>query len=459
MATIIQQNLFSWEEVERSSDLTRLSIVLETLPDEGIIQELERHRGKGRNTYPVRPCWNLLLAGIVFQHPTVESLLRELRRNGELRSVCGFNLVHGTEAAPTPSAMSRFLKNVMRNRGLIQQMFDELVEELQKLIPDFGQHLAFDGKQLESYSTGRRRRDTNAASDADADWGKKQYHGVDQQGKPWSTIKSWFGYQLHLIVDARYELPVAFEVMRASCSEATRLVPMVQQLAKRHPSLIKECSDLSADRGLDSGAINTTLWEGFKIKPVIDCRAMWKLEHGVGAQSTRMLRSEGWDNVTYTERGKVCCVCPVTGTEHSMAFRGFEASRNQLGYRCPAAAYGWQCQGREQCELAALGRLSQHGRIVRVSLDQDRRVFTPIPRDTPSWRRLYALRSSVERINARVDRDFGFERHTIRGRKKMETRMGLALVVMLAMAVGFARLGQMEALRSLVTSPRRKRAA
>jgi len=40
----------------------------------------------------------------------------------------------------------------------------------------------------------------------------------------------WFGYQLHLIVDADHELPLAFEVKRASTSEATRLLPMLKDL-------------------------------------------------------------------------------------------------------------------------------------------------------------------------------------------------------------------------------------
>jgi len=27
----------------------------------------------------------------------------------------------------------------------------------------------------------------------------------------WEMVKSWFSYKLHLMVDARYELPLAFE--------------------------------------------------------------------------------------------------------------------------------------------------------------------------------------------------------------------------------------------------------
>jgi hypothetical protein len=44
----------------------------------------------------------------------------------------------------------------------------------------------------------------------------------------------------------------------------------------------------------------------------------------------------------------------------------------------------------------------------------------------------------------------GFENHTTRGKRKMTMRMSLALIVMLAMALGRIRIGQHEQMRSLV---------
>jgi hypothetical protein len=61
------------------------------LPDERLMKRLEVNRGRGRDDYPIRPLWNALIAGIVFNHPTVAPLIRELRRNAELRQLCGFD--------------------------------------------------------------------------------------------------------------------------------------------------------------------------------------------------------------------------------------------------------------------------------------------------------------------------------------------------------------------------------
>lgn len=92
MAT--QTNLpFSWDEADSISDLNRLRLVLDALPDCDIISALEQMRANGRNDYPVAAMWRALVAGIVFGHPSIESLIRELNRNSTLLCVYGFNPV------------------------------------------------------------------------------------------------------------------------------------------------------------------------------------------------------------------------------------------------------------------------------------------------------------------------------------------------------------------------------
>ncbi len=53
-------------------------------------------------------------------------------------------------------------------------------------------------------------------------------------------------------------------------------------------------------------------------------------------------------------------------------------------------------------------------------------------------------------VNSRLDTSFGFENHTIRRLEKMKLRCGLALCVMLAMALGRIRTKEPERMRSLV---------
>jgi hypothetical protein len=382
-------------------------------------------------------------------------LLRELRRNGELRQRCGFDPLKGTAAVPSAHNMSRFLRHVIALEPMIHAMFDQLVSTAAELLPDLGKELAFDGKAIPSYSTGQKNRDSGQTSDPDADHGVKSYRGVGQDGTPWERLKRWFGYQLHLIVDANHELPVGYEVMKASTSEVTRLVPMVERLEEKHPELVARTETLAADKGLDSGPVNRVLLQDYEIRPIIDTRSLWSQEKDEPGYDptqpiTRPLYPERVDTIVYTERGEVRCVCPQSGEARDLAFMGYEKDRETLKYRCPAAAYGYECLGRAECEAMAPGAPGGFGRVVRVPLQRDHRIFIPTPRSSPSFHRAYAKRSSVERVNSRVDHVLGFENHTIRGLQKMRTRMGLALVVMLSMAVGHIKAGRKEQMRSFV---------
>lgn len=257
MAIIPQLKLFEWNEIQTLGDLDRLCLVLDYMPDEELMSKLERNRGKGRNDYPIRAMWNSVLAG-------------------------------------------RFPR-----RG-----FDKLVKQLSDLLADFGKHLAMDSKAISSFAKHKNKNEApDGRRDADADYGKKKYSGVHEDGKPWDKIVKWFGYKLHLIVDATYELPVAFKVTKASASDITEGHELLKQMENRQPEMLKSAETLAADRGYDDTKLITKCWDEHQIKPVIDIRNMWR-----DPDKTRLLA--GRENVVYDYKGTVSCVCPETGKHH-----------------------------------------------------------------------------------------------------------------------------------------------
>jgi len=52
------------------------------------------------------------------------------------------------------------------------------------------------------------------------------------------------------------------------------------------------------------------------------------------------------------------------------------------------------------------------------------------------WKKIYNSRSAIERVNSRIDNVFGFEKHTIRGQKKMTLRISIAFILMYGFALG-----------------------
>jgi len=410
--------------------LSRHSRVIETV--------LERTRDR----YPLEAMWNSVIAGVVFGHGSIAALIRELLRNAELREVCGFDPLQKEKAVPPNYVYSRFFEKLLRHAELVEEMFEKLVEKVRRLLPDFGKDLAMDSKALP----------THGLQDGDANWGLKSYRGVDKDGKPWEVIKKWFGYKLHLIVDANYELPVAFEATQASVADSPRLMPMVRKMKKDHPRLLKRAKTMADDRGYDDGSDKAELYDEYGIVPLIDTR---DLHHKESGGKMRPLDPDQHDTIYFSGTGDVCCkVDPFAEQEDKryarMQHMGFEKDRKTLKFRCPAAAYGIECKNREACRCRPTVRDGEYGRVVRVPLALNRRLFLPIYRHSYAFARGYKKRTAVERVNSRIDQVYGFEHHFIRGEKKMKCRVGLAMIVMLATAVSWIEAGQVERARSLL---------
>ena len=267
MAIIPQGYLLNWQDIDAASDLDRLRLVLEAIPDEPLMQTLEKERGNGRNEYPIRATWNSLLAGVVYQHTSVASLRRELRRNAELRQVCGFDPLLGEAAVPTDSGYSNFLESVLRHEDMIRAMFHALVDQLGTHLDDLGQFLAIDGKALASFGKPHKDNDaekgaegtkragqsklpevgeSSASADVaenqenpvdhrgehDADWGVKTYRGKREDGTAWEKVVRWFGFELHLLVDATHELPVNYQLTKASAASLPCCYPWSRKRKK-----------------------------------------------------------------------------------------------------------------------------------------------------------------------------------------------------------------------------------
>ncbi|MCJ7843686.1 transposase, partial [Lederbergia sp. NSJ-179] len=242
---------------------------------------LEKERRNGRDDYPIRAVWNTILAGVVFEHDSTESLRRELSRNAQLRWLCGLE----GSVVPPAYVYSRFMKKLIDHEEEIESMFERLVEQISEVLPDFGKTLAIDGKAIQSFATGKNKNQKkDGRRDTDANYGTKEYRGKREDGTMWEKIVKWFGYKIHLIVDSTYELPMAYSVTKASVPDINAAHDLLDEIEKNRPSLLEQAEEMSGDRGYDDTKLIVKLWDDHGIKPVIDIRNMWK-----DGEETRLL--------------------------------------------------------------------------------------------------------------------------------------------------------------------------
>ena len=134
-------------------------------------------------------------------------------------------------------------------------------------------------------------------------------------------IKKWFGFRLHLLSDATYELPVDYEVTKASNSELKETEKLLDNIKEKYPEKLKKCRYFLADKGYDSTELIEWLTtEG--ISPVIDIRNMWK------GDETKQFKDT---NIVYNYKGKVYYITD-SGKEIELLYKGYDKSRVSLRY-------------------------------------------------------------------------------------------------------------------------------
>lgn len=410
MNIIPQLSLFEESEFENLGDLQRLTNVIGAIPDQKIVARLYKIRGKGRNDWPCEAMWNSFVASFLFEHPTVEALLREMRRNKQLRAICGFEpQAHrqkdGTvkiDLVPSKSAYPKFLKNLQDCGKELKEIFDEMVGYMYDNLDGFGQDLMVDGKAIQSFATKlSKKKKKDHRGEHDADYCQKSYTVSGKNGEKKTKEVKWFGFRLHLIADAVYELPVAYTVTKASNSETEETKKLIGKMNEKYLNI---CEYFMADKGYD-GTPLITLLEGKGICPIIDIRNCWQ-----DGEATRQYRDT---QMVYDYKGNVWYVTE-DGREIKLLYKGYDRATDSL-------RYGFHPKEKDK-------------RIFRIKREEDRRIFTPVARDSKKWKRKYKQRSGIERINGRIDRDYKFERHTIRGLKKMDMFLTVTFIVYLGLA-------------------------
>jgi hypothetical protein len=415
--------LFAWDCLEDSPSLGTVKAFLATIPDGQLLDGLRQFRGRGRNEYPVHVLWGVVLLTVILRHPNWEACLADLRRNEALRRLIG---IESENLVPKKWNLSRFLDVLGQepHYSRVRAIFDVLIQRLGLAVVDLGKDTAGDATALQARAkrNARELKEEQEAGLPQPGGGKKEY--FDAEGKV-TKVFEWFGYKLHLIVDVKHEVALAWEITTATASDAQTLPKTLEQAQANLPD--HRIETLAFDKAADDHQTHKLLNKS-DIKPVIEIRSLWKEE------PLRLLPGhDGNSNIVHDEKGTLFCYDRTSDpiVLHPMAYNGYEEERGTLKYRCPARHEGWSCPHDAVCNE---GR--EYGRTVRVKCEIDLRRFPPIPRATKKFERVYDGRTAVERVNGRVKVFWGADDGNVSGARRFRAQVGVVMIV----HAGFATL-------------------
>jgi hypothetical protein len=412
--------LFAWDELEDSPSLQTLKDLLATLPDAKLLNSLRNARGKGRDDYPVSVLWGVVVLRVALRHVTTEAVLAELRRNDGLRRLIG---IESEAGVPKSWNMSRFEEVLGQepHRSLLKSIFHELIARLADAVTDLGVDTAGDATALSA----RRKPEPAAQQESDeglpqASGGRKEYK--DDAGKVTKVVE-WFGFKLHLLVDVKHEVVLAYEVTDTKAGDGETLPAVLEQAEANLPA--GRIETLAYDKAADTDEVHRVLSRK-AIKPLIQMRSLWQTE------PERLLPGhDGTSNVVYDEAGTIYCYDKVSEppVRHKMSYIGYEPERQTLKYRCPAKHEGWSCPMSSACNAG-----KSYGKTVRVPREVDPRRFPALPRATKKFEQMYKGRTAVERVNARLKIFWGVDDGNVRGSRRFVAQVGVVMAVHAAFA-------------------------
>jgi hypothetical protein len=444
--------LFAWAELEDCPSLGTIRDFLQAVPDRPLLDGLIAARGKGRDDYPVPRLWRVVLLTILLRHVSFNACLAELHRNPALCRLIG---ITAEGEIPKPHNLSRFLDALGAEPHLsaLRQVFDELARHLGRAVPGLGRRTAGDATALSA----RAKAGVKAVKEEvkqglpQPSGGRKEY--TDDEGRV-TQVYEWFGYKLHLLVDVRHEVALAYHITDTKAGDNERVPALVEQAMANLPA--GRIETLAYDKAADDEKVHDFL-HARGIKPLIQNRAMWREE------SEKVLGGRYPLNLAYDEAGTVFCYDTASDppVRHRMSYVGYEADRGAVRYRCPARHEGWDCPSDGRCNSG-----KEYGLTARVPCARDLRRFPPIPRATKEFERPYKGRTAAERVNARLKVFWGPDGGNATGARRSHAFVGAVMVVHLVFAtllaqaprwegtLGQTRLGRVaEALRQPPSPP------
>ena len=236
-------------------------------------------------------------------------------------------------------------------------------------------------------------------SDIDAKWGAK------------NKDYFFFGYKVHLIVDAESQLPLEVKVTSGEKADSPLAKPLLKGAMQKHPQV--KIETISMDSGYDDYENYRFAVKEAHVAPII------ALNPRSGVNMNSLL------SLNLAEDGSYRC-----SAGFKMVYRGRDNKRSRLKFRCPAAMGRCECLFRSTCSK------SSYGRVIYLKPDDDYRLIGPIPRGTTLWEKKYDARTSVERAYSEEKGSQKLADPRVRGLNKVKIHVYLSLCAQIIKRIG-----------------------
>jgi len=339
----------------------------------------EQLKPKRRSPHPKNALLNALIYKNLRSIPTLLELSREIKNYPQIAQICNFS------SFPSVERFSSFLKDT--SNELLQAVREDLVKELIALGQITGRYISADScpikanvKENNLKTTVANRFDKARIPKGDPDARLSAYVVFPDKKK----VQFFWGYRNFILNDAITELPIAEITQPANVYEQHLIIPQLKHVKKLFKLPIEA---VLGDSAFDTYNIIEFIVKELKAKPVI-------------AKNPRRSKDP---NIKLSRKGIPIC---VAGFEMVSQGKFYDKEQNRMRHKfiCPIKAskkfarkVGWFCPWNHPKFFS-----NRYGCTTNLRIDVDTSIRQNIDYGSQTFKKLYNLRSSTERIFSRL---------------------------------------------------------
>jgi hypothetical protein len=391
---------------------------------------LKNHHTKGRIPTPK----DAILASLIYKNirciPTLSDLIRELNEHPNLAYKLGFL---PSISMPSVERLSSFLRDIPND--ILQSIREDLIQKLIATGEISGKFVSTDScpvaanvkeNNLKTIVKERFNKTKTTKGDPDARLGIIVTFPTESKKK----ISFFWGYRNHVVTDTLSELPISEITKPANIHDSNLIIPQLTHIKDTFSLPIEA---VIADSAFDSAHIIEFIVKELRAKPII-------------AKNSR-----GKQNVTLKISSKGTPIC-IAG--FNMISRGvfYDKSQNRKRHKfiCPITGSKKFAKKVPVCPWWHPKFLNGSGCITYLRVDVDENIRKSIDYGSETFKKLYNLRVSSERIFSRL-LSICMQSPSVTGLNAISNHCTIAHISVLAVALTAVKSEQPDKIRFVKT--------
>lgn len=378
---------------------------------------------KRRPPHPKYALLNALIYKNLRSVPTLLELSREIRNYPQIAQICGFN------SFPSAERFSSFLKDTPNQT--LQLIRETLVKNLISQNQIQGSYISMDSCPIKA-----NVKENNLKTSVPERFNKTKIPKGDPDARLGAYIvfpskkkvQFYWGYRNYVLTDALSELPLLEITEPANISEQKLTIPQLQYLKKVFKLPIQA---VLGDSAFDSCDIIEFIVKKLKAKPVIP----------------KNPRSSKNPDVKLSRKGIPTC---IAGFEMVSRGKFYDKDQNRIRHKfiCPIKAtkkfarkIGWFCPWNHPKFFT-----NRYGCTTNLRIDVDTSIRENIDYGSQTFKKLYNLRGSSERIFSRL-LSVLMQRPSVIGINATRNTCTIAHITVLVIALAAVKTGNQDKIR------------